>query len=97
MDSIFPKDIAMYIYQIVHKDIMTELNYEYRKCAKYHEAISDERLIVKYPSGIIHVYYNYRNHKDSYAAIYATGRNKIGDSFALPSKYYYSSGIMPIR
>lgn len=37
MDEIFPKDIVMHIYRIVHKDIITKLNKEYNEHVKYTE------------------------------------------------------------
>ena len=94
MDAIFPKDIVMYIYQIVHKDIMTDLNYEYRVCVEWLERGEKSGIYgtsIKYYGTSCHKMYNYRQLKKyTYTSGYARNQPCV---YNLPSKYRYSRGM----
>ena len=83
----------MYIYRILHKDIMVELNREYHKCAKYYEnrhGLGYQELFVNYE--FFCKTYNFRELKNY--SHYTSGHSRnIHVGYKLPLKYFYSSGM----
>lgn len=87
MDTIFPKDIVMYIYKIVHRDRVDEINKEYIKHVKYR----GNYLVMFSVLQKALVCYNYK--KDVRYNCHG-GRDRMGNPFHLCAKYYFSSGML---
>lgn len=94
MDEAFPKDITTYIYKIIHKDYVCELNKEYYRRLTLYDfdyyfsltiSAYDEYHLKRFPQ------YNYRN--AHYYPVVSIGLDKNGAKFTLPPKYFYSSGM----
>ena len=90
MDKIFPKDVVIYIYTIIHKELIHEMNKEYHDCiiTSTHDIglFSRIKLGKRFRHGL-----NYRNLNNGLWCKVGFG-NKMG-IFNLPSKYIYSSGM----
>ena len=98
MDTIFPKDIVVCIYKIVHKDFVSKLNKEYHKRVGIvlNSDLSYNSTSYRFDCTYHLKYYNYRCFDVAPSLKYAIGYTKTWDvdnGFWLCPKYYYSSGM----
>ena len=93
MDIIFPKDVVVYIYEIVHKSYTCEMNKEYHKYISILTPFEMPRdyLMVAIPYNFTW-FFNFRHTR--ICGAYTDGKDKTGQRFNLPSKYFYSSGML---
>ena len=87
MDELFPKDIIICIYKIMHKEFVHEMNKEYRNCTRIYE----RSLYIRRKKTMIFSSFNYRI---LCGPLCKTGYDKMMKPvFTLPIKYIYSSGM----
>ena len=100
MDRILPKDIVLYIYQIVHKQIIQKLNEEYKKVSTLIDCHHNFTLLIN------NIPYGSRYYINSYVCVYCREYHtvqpfcmccsELSATYCLqnlPRRYIYSSGM----